>query len=81
MHVPIDATSFPCYIICTNLYKSLWGNSFEVGEGGKDTEHRWQLWPDNGLATKDRKHLEKIDMGIESYAPPVDKLLTYGDGR
>jgi len=25
--------------------------------------------------------LEKIDMGRESYTPPVDKLLTYGDGR
>src|SRR5205823_3615958 len=28
-----------------------------------------------------RKHLEKIDMGRESYAPPVDKLLTYGDSH
>ncbi len=57
------------------------GNSFEVGQDGKHPEYHWQLWPDNGLATKDRKHLEKIDMGTESYAPPVDKLLTYGDGR
>jgi hypothetical protein len=31
--------------------------------------------------TKDREHLERSDMGINSYTPPVDQLLTYGDAH
>jgi Protein of unknown function (DUF1186) len=66
------------------MHKSLqisMGKLFKVGQDGKHPEHHWELWLDNGLVTKDREHLEKSNMSIESYAPPVDKLLTYGDGH
>jgi HEAT repeat protein len=55
--------------------------SFKVGQDGKYPQHHWQLSLGKRLATRDRKHLEKSDMDINSYAPPVDKLLTYGDAH